>query len=43
MALAPASDFHTLVNDVKDTLEGILASYILTAYSDIYSDVSFDH
>ncbi|MBV9424322.1 MAG: DUF308 domain-containing protein [Solirubrobacterales bacterium] len=44
VALAPASDLRALVNEVKDTLEGrILASYILSAYSDIYSDVSFEH
>jgi hypothetical protein len=29
---------------VKDTLEGrVIGSYILSAYSDIYQDVSFDH
>jgi uncharacterized membrane protein HdeD (DUF308 family)/alpha-beta hydrolase superfamily lysophospholipase len=43
-ALAPASDLKALVEEVRHTLEGrILASYILSAYSDIYSDVSFDH
>jgi len=43
-ALAPASDLKALVEQVKDTLEGrVLGAYILTAYSDIYPDVSFDH
>jgi uncharacterized membrane protein HdeD (DUF308 family)/alpha-beta hydrolase superfamily lysophospholipase len=42
-ALAPASDLTALVAKVRDTLEGgIIASYILTAYSEIYPDVSFD-
>jgi alpha-beta hydrolase superfamily lysophospholipase len=42
-ALAPASDLKALVDKVRDTLEGkIIASYILTAYSKIYPDVSFD-
>ena len=43
-ALAPASDLKALVEEVKNTLEGrVLGAYILTAYSDIYPDVSFDH
>jgi uncharacterized membrane protein HdeD (DUF308 family) len=43
-ALAPASDLKALVEAVKDTLEGrVLGAYILTAYSEIYPDVSFDH
>jgi len=43
-ALAPASDLPALVAEVKDTLEGrVLGAYILTAYSEIYPDVSFDH
>ncbi|MGN6868568.1 MAG: alpha/beta fold hydrolase [Solirubrobacteraceae bacterium] len=43
-ALAPASDLHALVEKVRNTLEGrILGAYILSAYSDIYPDVSFDH
>jgi uncharacterized membrane protein HdeD (DUF308 family) len=43
-ALAPASDLRTLVEKVRNTLEGrILGAYILSAYSDIYRDVSFDH
>jgi len=43
-ALAPASDLGALVEAVKDTLEGrVLGAYILTAYSSIYPDVSFDH
>jgi alpha-beta hydrolase superfamily lysophospholipase len=43
-ALAPASDLHGLVDEVKDTLEGrVLSAYILTAYSEVYPDVSFDH
>jgi uncharacterized membrane protein HdeD (DUF308 family)/pimeloyl-ACP methyl ester carboxylesterase len=43
-ALAPASDLYTLVEEVRNTLEGrVLGAYILSAYSDIYSDVSFDH
>jgi pimeloyl-ACP methyl ester carboxylesterase len=43
-ALAPASDLHALVEEVRDTLEGrVLGAYILSAYSDIYPDVSFDH
>jgi uncharacterized membrane protein HdeD (DUF308 family)/acetyl esterase/lipase len=44
-ALTPASDLTALVEKVKNTpLEGrILGSYILTAYSEIYPDVSFDH
>jgi acetyl esterase/lipase len=43
-ALAPASDLTALVEEVKDTLEGrVLGAYILSAYSDIYPDVSFDH
>jgi pimeloyl-ACP methyl ester carboxylesterase len=42
--LAPASDLKALVEEVKDTLEGRgLGAYILSAYSDIYPDVSFDH
>lgn len=42
-ALAPASDLKALVEEVKDTLEGrVLGAYILTAYSKIYPDVSFD-
>jgi alpha-beta hydrolase superfamily lysophospholipase len=41
-ALAPASDLKALVDEVRDTLEGqIIASYILTAYSETYPDVSF--
>jgi uncharacterized membrane protein HdeD (DUF308 family) len=43
-ALAPASDLTALVGKVRDTLEGrVIASYILTAYSQIYPDVSFNH
>jgi uncharacterized membrane protein HdeD (DUF308 family) len=43
-ALAPASDLHALVDEVRNTLEGrVLGAYILSAYSDIYPDVSFDH
>jgi alpha-beta hydrolase superfamily lysophospholipase len=43
-ALAPASDLHALVEEVRNTLEGrVLGAYILSAYSDIYPDVSFDH
>jgi uncharacterized membrane protein HdeD (DUF308 family) len=43
-ALAPASDLKTLVEKVRNTLEGpVLGAYILTAYSEIYPDVSFDH
>lgn len=43
-ALAPASDLHGLVEQVKDTLEGrLLSAYVLTAYSEVYPDVSFDH
>lgn len=43
-ALAPASDLKALVEEVRNTLEGrVLGAYILTAYSDIYPDVSFDH
>jgi Secretory lipase len=43
-ALAPASDLQALVEEVRNTLEGrILSAYILTAYSEIYPDVSFDH
>jgi acetyl esterase/lipase len=42
-ALAPASDLTALVEEVKDTLEGrVLGAYILSAFSDIYPDVSFD-
>jgi alpha-beta hydrolase superfamily lysophospholipase len=42
-AIAPASDLPALVGRVKDTLEGrLLGGYILSAYSDIYPDVSFD-
>jgi hypothetical protein len=43
-ALAPASDLESLVEEVRNTLEGrVLGAYILTAYSDIYPDVSFNH
>jgi uncharacterized membrane protein HdeD (DUF308 family)/alpha-beta hydrolase superfamily lysophospholipase len=43
-ALAPASDLKPLVGEVRSTLEGrVLGAYILSAYSDIYPDVSFDH
>ncbi|HKO26589.1 MAG TPA: alpha/beta fold hydrolase, partial [Solirubrobacteraceae bacterium] len=43
-ALAPASDLHALVEKVRNTLEGrVLGAYILSAYSDIYPDVSFSH
>ena len=43
-ALAPASDLNALVEEVRDTLEGrVLGAYILTAYSEIYPDVSFNH
>jgi alpha-beta hydrolase superfamily lysophospholipase len=43
-ALAPASDLVALVRQVRNTLEGrIIAAYILTAYSEIYPDVSFGH
>jgi pimeloyl-ACP methyl ester carboxylesterase len=43
-ALAPASDLTALVGKVRDTLEGrVIAAYILTAYSEIYPDVSFNH
>jgi pimeloyl-ACP methyl ester carboxylesterase len=43
-ALAPASDLKPLVEEVRNTLEGrVLGGYILTAYSDTYPDVSFDH
>jgi uncharacterized membrane protein HdeD (DUF308 family) len=43
-ALAPASDLKALVDDVRNTLEGrIISAYVLTAYSENYSDVSFDH
>ncbi len=43
-ALAPASDLKALVEEVRNTLEGrVLGAYILSAYSDIYPDVSFDH
>jgi uncharacterized membrane protein HdeD (DUF308 family) len=43
-ALAPASDLHALVEKVRNTLEGrVLGAYILSAYSDIYPDVSFEH
>ena len=44
-ALTPASDLTALVETVKNTpIEGrILGSYILTAYSEIYPDVSVDH
>ena len=43
-ALAPASDLPSLVDEVRNTLEGrVLGAYILSAYSDIYPDVSFDH
>jgi len=43
-ALAPASDLKALVKEVKPTLEGrVLGAYILTAYSEIYPDVSFNH
>ena len=43
-ALAPASDLKALVEEVRNTLEGrILGAYILSAYSDIYPDVSFEH
>jgi alpha-beta hydrolase superfamily lysophospholipase len=43
-ALAPASDLKALVEEVRHTLEGrILGAYILSAYSDIYPNVSFDH
>jgi len=43
-ALAPASDLQALAEEVGHTLEGrVLGAYILSAYSDIYPDVSFDH
>lgn len=43
-ALAPASDLHALVDTIRHTLEGrVISSYILTAYSEVYADVSFDH
>jgi pimeloyl-ACP methyl ester carboxylesterase len=43
-ALAPATDLPALVEEVRSTLEGrVLGAYILSAYSDIYQDVSFDH
>jgi uncharacterized membrane protein HdeD (DUF308 family)/alpha-beta hydrolase superfamily lysophospholipase len=43
-ALTPASDLKGLVEQVRNTLEGrVLGAYILSAYSDIYPDVSFDH
>jgi uncharacterized membrane protein HdeD (DUF308 family) len=43
-ALAPASDLKALVDDVRNTLEGrIISAYVLTAYSQNYRDVSFDH
>ncbi|MGN6390851.1 MAG: lipase family protein [Gemmatimonadales bacterium] len=43
-ALAPASDLPALVATARNTHEGrVIASYILTAYSQIYPDVSFDH
>lgn len=43
-ALAPASDLPALVGEIRHTLYGrVLAAYILTAYSEIYPDVSFDH
>jgi pimeloyl-ACP methyl ester carboxylesterase len=43
-ALAPASDLPGLVEEVRNTLEGrVLGAYILSAYSAIYPDVSFDH
>lgn len=42
-AIAPASDLPALVAEVKDTLEGrVIGSYIVSAFSDIYPDVSFD-
>lgn len=42
-AIAPASDLKALVGTVKNTLEGkVIGSYILSAYSAIYPDVSFD-
>lgn len=42
-AIAPASDLKGLVDTVKSTLEGkVIGSYILSAYSAIYPDVSFD-
>ncbi len=43
-ALSPASDLTALVEEIRHTLYGrVLAAYILTAYSETYSDVSFDH
>lgn len=43
-ALAPASDLRGLVEAIRSTLEGrVLSAYILTAYSEVYPDVSFDH
>jgi pimeloyl-ACP methyl ester carboxylesterase len=43
-ALAPAGDLHALVDTIRHTLEGrVISAYILTAYSEIYDDVSFDH
>ena len=43
-ALAPASDLKGLVKEVREKLEGrVLGAYILTAYSEIYPDVSFNH
>jgi uncharacterized membrane protein HdeD (DUF308 family)/alpha-beta hydrolase superfamily lysophospholipase len=43
-ALAPASDLLALVDTIRHTLEGrVLSAYIMTAYSQNYADVSFDH
>ena len=43
-ALAPASDLPALVDKIRNTLEGrLLTGYILTAYSENYPDVSFNH
>ena len=43
-ALAPASDLRALVDKIRKTLEGrVLGAYILTAYSEAYPDVSFNH
>lgn len=42
-AIAPASDLGRLVESVKNTLEGrVIGAYIVSAYSDIYANVSFN-
>jgi pimeloyl-ACP methyl ester carboxylesterase len=42
-AFAPASDLPALLDEVQDTLPGrIISSYVLTAWSEIYDEVTFD-